>query len=136
MATAASPVSFLPPVLTFCGAAVNAAPVFHLQGLSAVLGYLAADVVIGPSVLGLVGDPETIATVAELGVVLLLFVIGLELKISHLWSMKRDIFGLGFAQLALTTICLGGAALAMGFSPNAAFVSGIAVALSATAIAL
>jgi monovalent cation:proton antiporter-2 (CPA2) family protein len=136
MATAASHVSFLPPVLTFCGAAVIAVPVFRLLGLSAVLGYLAAGVVIGPSVLGLVGDPETIATVAELGVVLLLFVIGLELKLSHLWSMKRDIFGLGFAQLALTTLCLGAAALAMGFTPKASFVTGIAVALSATAIAL
>jgi monovalent cation:proton antiporter-2 (CPA2) family protein len=136
MATAASHVSFLPPVLIFCGAAVVAVPVFRLLGLSAVLGYLAAGVVIGPSVLGLVGDPGTIATVAELGVVLLLFVIGLELKISHLWSMKRDIFGLGFAQLALTALCLGTAAVAMGFSLNAAFVTGIAVALSATAIAL
>ncbi len=136
MANAASHVSFLPPILTFCGAAAVAVPVFRFMGLSAVLGYLAAGVVIGPSGLGLVGDPETIATVAELGVVLLLFIIGLELKLSHLWSMKRDIFGLGFAQLGITAICLGGAALAMGFTPRAAFVTGIAVALSATAIAL
>jgi monovalent cation:proton antiporter-2 (CPA2) family protein len=136
MASTASHVSFLPPVLTFCGAAVVAVPVFRLIGLSAVLGYLAAGVVIGPSGLGLVGDPATIATIAELGVVLLLFIIGLELKLSHLWSMKRDIFGLGSAQLGLTALCLGGAALAVGFSPNAAFVTGTAVALSATAIAL
>lgn len=136
MATADPNVSFLPPILTFCGAAVVAVPLFRLVGLSAVLGYLAAGVAIGPSVLGLVGDPETIATVAELGVVLLLFIIGLELKISHLWSMKRDIFGLGFAQLGVTAICLGAAALAVGFTPRAAFVTSIAVALSATAIAL
>ena len=136
MASLASHVSFLPPILTFCGAAVIAVPVFRLIGLSAVLGYLAAGIAIGPSGLSLVGDPGTIATVAELGVVLLLFIIALELKLSHLWSMKRDIFGLGFAQLALTALCLGGAALAIGFGPKAAFVIGIAVALSATAIAL
>jgi monovalent cation:proton antiporter-2 (CPA2) family protein len=136
MANPASHVSFLPPILTFCGAAVIAVPVFRLIGLSAVLGYLAAGIVIGPSGLSLVEDPGTIATVAELGVVLLLFIIGLELKLSHLWSMKRDIFGLGFAQLALTALCLGGASLAIGFGPKAAFVIGIAVALSATAIAL
>jgi monovalent cation:proton antiporter-2 (CPA2) family protein len=136
MANAASHVSFLPPILTFCGAAAVAVPVFRFMGLSAVLGYLAAGVAIGPSGFGLVGDPQTIATVAELGVVLLLFIIGLELKLSHLWSMKRDIFGLGFAQLAVTTLCLGGAALAMGLPPNAAFVTGVAIALSATAIAL
>jgi monovalent cation:proton antiporter-2 (CPA2) family protein len=136
MANAASHVSFLPPILTFCGAAAVAVPVFRFMGLSAVLGYLAAGVAIGPSGFGLVGDPETIATVAELGVVLLLFIIGLELKLSHLWSMKRDIFGLGFAQLAVTALCLGGAAFAVGFAPKAAFVTGIAVALSATAIAL
>jgi monovalent cation:proton antiporter-2 (CPA2) family protein len=136
MANTASHVSFLPPILTFCGAAVVAVPIFRLVGLSAVLGYLAAGVAIGPSGLSLVEDPETIATVAELGVVLLLFIIGLELKLSHLWSMKRDIFGLGFAQLAFTALCLGAGALSIGFSPEAAFVTGVAVALSATAIAL
>jgi monovalent cation:proton antiporter-2 (CPA2) family protein len=113
-----------------------AVPVFRLLGLSAVLGYLAAGVAIGPSGLSLVEDPETIATVAELGVVLLLFIIGLELKLSHLWEMKRDIFGLGFAQLTVTALCLGAAAYAIGFSPKASFVTGVAVALSATAIAL
>src|SRR5919112_4161328 len=136
MASTASHVSFLPPILTFCGAAVVAVPVFRLLGLSAVLGYLAAGVAIGPSGLSLVEDPQTIATVAELGVVLLLFIIGLELKLSHLWEMKRDIFGLGFAQLTITAILLGAAAMAIGFSPPASFVTGVAVALSATAIAL
>ncbi|NIX76685.1 monovalent cation:proton antiporter-2 (CPA2) family protein [Microvirga terricola] len=136
MANPASHVSFLPPILTFCGAAAVAVPLFRFVGLSAVLGYLAAGIVIGPSGLRLIGDPESIVTVAELGVVLLLFIVGLELKISHLWSMKRDIFGLGFAQLAVTAFCVGGAAVAIGFTPQAAFVTGIAVALSATAIAL
>jgi monovalent cation:proton antiporter-2 (CPA2) family protein len=136
MASTASHVSFLPPILTFCGAAVVAVPIFRLLGLSAVLGYLAAGVAIGPSGLSLVEDPQTIATVEELGVVLLLFIIGLELKLSHLLEMKGDIFGLGFAQMAVTTLCLGAAAYAIGFSPKASFVTGVAVALSATAIAL
>jgi monovalent cation:proton antiporter-2 (CPA2) family protein len=136
MASAASHVSFLPPVLTFCGAAVLAVPLFRLLGLSAVLGYLAAGVAIGPSGFGLIGDPETTATVAELGVVLLLFIVGLELKLSHLWSMKQDIFGLGLAQLALTGLVMGGLALAFGFSVPGAFVTGVALGLSATAIAI
>jgi monovalent cation:proton antiporter-2 (CPA2) family protein len=136
MASTASHVSFLPPILTFCGAAVVAVPVFRLMGLSAVLGYLAAGVAIGPSGLSLAEDPQTIATVAELGVVLLLFIIGLELKLSHLWEMKRDIFGLGFAQLTVTGLCLATAAYSIGFSPQASFITGVAVALSATAIAL
>jgi monovalent cation:proton antiporter-2 (CPA2) family protein len=136
MASTASHVSFLPPILTFCAAAVVAVPVFRLMGLSAVLGYLAAGVAIGPSGLSLAEDPQTIATVAELGVVLLLFIIGLELKPSHLLEMKGDIFGLGFAQMAVTALCLGTAAYAVGFSPTASFVTGVAVALSATAIAL
>jgi Kef-type K+ transport system membrane component KefB len=102
MASAASHASFLPPVLTFCAAAVVAVPVFRRLGLSAVLGYLAAGVAIGPSGFALIEDPQTTATVAELGVVLLLFIVGLELKVSHLWSMRNDIFGLGLAQLAAT----------------------------------
>ena len=89
MASTASHVSFLPPILTFCAAAVVAVPVFRLLGLSAVLGYLAAGVAIGPSGLSLVEDPQTIATVAELGVVLLLFIIGLELKLSHFRARLR-----------------------------------------------
>ncbi|WP_210497279.1 monovalent cation:proton antiporter-2 (CPA2) family protein [Microvirga antarctica] len=136
MADSVSHVSFLPPILTFCGAAVVAVPLFRLLGLSAVLGYLAAGVVIGPFGLGLVGEPETIATVAELGVVLLLFIIGLELKLTHLWSMKRDIFGLGLAQVVFTALCLGSASYLIGFPTNAAIVTGLALALSSTAIGL
>jgi Kef-type K+ transport system membrane component KefB len=136
MADPASHVSFLPPILTFCGAAVVAVPLFRLLGLSAVLGYLAAGVVIGPSGLSLVGEPETIATVAELGVVLLLFIIGLELKLSHLWSLKRDIFGLGLLQVVVTALCLGACASLIGFSTNASVVTGMALALSSTAIGL
>src|SRR4051794_750208 len=136
MASAASHVSFLPPLLTFCGAAVLAVPLFRLMGLSAVLGYLAAGFAIGPSGFRLIEDPETTATVAELGVVLLLFIVGLELKLSHLWEMKRDIFGLGLAQLAVTGLVMGSLGHMTGLSFAGAFVTGVALALSATAIAL
>ena len=83
MASAASHASFLPPVLVFCTAAVVAVPIFRRLGQSAVLGYLAAGVVIGPSGLSLISHPETVLGVAELGVVLLLFLVGLELKVSR-----------------------------------------------------
>jgi monovalent cation:proton antiporter-2 (CPA2) family protein len=136
MASAASHASFLPPVLTFCGAAVVAVPLFRLLGFSAVLGYLAAGVAIGPSGFRLIGDPETTATVAELGVVLLLFIVGLELKLPDLWSMRRDIFGLGFAQLCVTAVLFGGGATALGVTVHGAVVVGLALSLSATAIAL
>jgi monovalent cation:proton antiporter-2 (CPA2) family protein len=136
MAGAASHASFLPPVLTFCAAAVVAVPLFRRLGLSAVLGYLAAGVAIGPSALGLVEDDESTAQVAELGVVLLLFIVGLELKLSHLWSMRRDIFGAGLAQLAICALVLGTAAYLVGVPVPGHAVVGIALALSATAIAL
>ncbi len=132
----ASHTSFLPPVLTFCAAAVVAVPLFRAMGQSAVLGYLAAGVVIGPSGLSLIAETETVLGVAELGVVLLLFIVGLELKVSRLLSMRRDIFGLGFAQLAATAAVFGAAAVALGLTPQAGTVVGIALALSATAIAL
>jgi monovalent cation:proton antiporter-2 (CPA2) family protein len=136
MASAASHASFLPPVLTFCAAAVVAVPLCRRLGQSAVIGYLAAGVVIGPSGLSLIAEPETAGGVAELGVVLLLFIIGLELKLSRLLSMRRDIFGLGLAQLAVTGILIALAAAWAGLSASGAFATGIALGLSATAIAL
>lgn len=136
MANAASHVSFLPPVLTFCAAAVVAVPLFRLMGQSAVLGYLAAGLVIGPSGLALIGDPDTIRGVAEIGVVLLLFIVGLELKVSRLLSMRRDIFGLGLAQLVATAGLIAGGGMAGGLSGAGAIVAGVALALSATSIAL
>src|SRR5215207_8450321 len=120
--------SFLPPVLIFCAAAVIAVPLFRRLGLSGVLGYLAAGVVIGPSGLSLIGEPETVRGVAELGVVLLLFIVGLELKLSRLISMRRDIFGLGVAQMAITALLFGGVACAAGLASSAAVVIGVALA--------
>jgi monovalent cation:proton antiporter-2 (CPA2) family protein len=137
MATVDSQVSFLAPVLVFCTAAVVAVPLFRRLGQSGVLGYLAAGVVIGPSGLSLISQPETLLGVAELGVVLLLFLVGLELKVSRLLSMRRDIFGLGAAQLGLTAVVfIAVAVLTAGLSTRGALVAGIALALSATSIAL
>jgi monovalent cation:proton antiporter-2 (CPA2) family protein len=109
-------------------------PLFTRLKLGAVLGYLAAGVVIGPSVLGLIADPERVLTFAELGVVLLLFVVGLELNPSRLWSMRRDIFGLGSLQILLCGLALTGVLFAYGFTWQAALVVGLALALSSTAL--
>lgn len=136
MASATTHASFLPAVLTFLSAAVIGVPLVRLLGQSAVLGYLIAGVVIGPFGLSLINEPETAASVAEIGVVLLLFIVGLELEISRLISMRRDIFGLGTAQLAVCSVVLGGIGLLFGVSVAAGTVIGIALALSATAVAL
>ncbi|MDR7038696.1 monovalent cation:proton antiporter-2 (CPA2) family protein [Methylobacterium sp. BE186] len=136
MASPTEHASFLPPVLTFLSAAVIGVPIFRLIGQSAVLGYLVAGVLIGPFGFSLIAEPETAASVAEIGVVLLLFIVGLELHLSQLVSMRRDIFGLGTAQLLVCATALGGAALLFGLTPAAATVVGIALALSATAVAL
>ncbi|MGA2127654.1 MAG: monovalent cation:proton antiporter-2 (CPA2) family protein [Xanthobacteraceae bacterium] len=118
-------------------AAVFSVPIARRIRLSAIVAYLAAGVLIGPWGLGVFRAPGTILTVASLGVVMLLFVIGLELKLSRLLAMRRDIFGLGMAQLALTTAAVGGLAWAIGLVGwRGAIVAGIALAMSATTIAL
>ncbi len=132
----ASHASFLPPILTFCAGAVVAVPLFRRFGLSAVLGYLAAGVVIGPSVLKVITDADSIRGIAEIGVVLLLFIVGLELQPSRLIAMRKDIFGAGSAQLGLTALVVSGACMMLGLGWQGAIAVGIAMGLSATAIAL
>jgi monovalent cation:proton antiporter-2 (CPA2) family protein len=132
----ASHASYLPPILAFCAGAVIAVPLFRRVGLSAVLGYLAAGVVIGPEVLGIVRDANTIRGVAEIGVVLLLFLVGLELQPSRLVSMRGDIFGAGLAQMAITSALFAFLGWQAGLSVGGAVAVGVALALSATAIAL
>ena len=127
---------FLPSLLLFLGAAVIAVPVFKRIGLGAILGYLVAGVAIGPSGFGLFQDTGAILHIAELGVVLLLFVIGLELQVSRLLAMRRDIFGLGSLQLGICALVIGGFAFFFGLPASGAAISGIALGLSATAIAL
>lgn len=121
--------------LILLGAAAIAVPIFRRLGLGSVLGYLAAGVVIGP-ILRLIIDGESILHVAELGVVLLLFVIGLELKPSRLWSMRRDIFGLGSAQVFLCGAALTSLIFLTGQSWQVSVVVGLGFALSSTAIAM
>jgi monovalent cation:proton antiporter-2 (CPA2) family protein len=128
--------SFLPPILIFCAGAVVAVPLFRRIGLSAVIGYLAAGIAIGPSGFNLFSEPSTISGVAELGVVLLLFVVGLELKLPKLYSMRRDIFGLGTAQLLVTAAVVAPIAHMLGVSWAGSALIALSLALSATAIAL
>ena len=120
----------------FLGAAVVVVPLFKRLGLGSVLGYLAAGLVLGPSGIGLVGDVEEVLHFAEFGVVLLLFLVGLELEPARLWKMRSEVFGLGLVQVAATTALLATAAAAFGLPLPAALVVGFGFALSSTAIAL
>ncbi|MBO9122876.1 MULTISPECIES: monovalent cation:proton antiporter-2 (CPA2) family protein [unclassified Rhizobium] len=118
------------------GGTVVSAPIFKRLGLGTVLGYLAAGVVIGPIFHGLT-DGEQILNVAELGVVFLLFIIGLELKPSRLWQMRRDIFGLGTAQVILTGLVLTALADLSGLLDwRGSIIAGFGLALSSTAFAM
>src|SRR5688572_11610691 len=95
-------------VMVFLVAAVIAVLVFRRFGFGAVLGYLAAGVVIGPSVLKLVSDTESVLAVSELGVVMMLFVIGLELSPARLWVMRRPVFLVGGAQVFVSALLIAG----------------------------
>jgi len=128
--------NLLEETAVFLGAAVIAVPLFRRLGFGSVLGYLAAGVVIGPDGLGLVTNVRNILHFAEIGVVLLLFIIGLELQPSRLWILRHSVFGLGAAQVVACAIPLGGAAWAFGLDPVAAGVVGIGLALSSTAFVL
>jgi monovalent cation:proton antiporter-2 (CPA2) family protein len=123
--------------LVLLAAAVVSVPIARLARLSPIVAYLAAGVVIGPYGVALFREPQTIVAVAQLGVVLLLFLIGLELEFARLLAMRRAIFGLGAAQLALTAAILGGIGFAAGLASwRGAVVAALALAMSATAIAL
>lgn len=128
--------SFLDLALVFLIAAVVAVLLFKRLGFGAVLGYLAAGVAIGPHGLGLIAEAGQVLSYAEFGIVLLMFLLGLELSPERLWKMRRFVFGLGSLQLLVTTAAL--AALANLLLDNwlAAFVVGLALAQSSTAIAM
>ena len=123
-------------VVTLLGAAVVAVPLFKRLGLGSVLGYLAAGLAIGPFGFGLFTDPQTILHTAELGVVMFLFVIGLEMRPSHLWSMRRDIFGLGSLQVVVCGLLLTGVGMAFGFPLAVSFVCAMGFVLTSTAIVM
>lgn len=123
-------------VVTLLGAAVVAVPVFKRIGLGSVLGYLAAGLAIGPFGLALFADPMAILHVAELGVVMFLFIIGLEMEPSRLWAMRRDIFGLGLLQVALCIALLGLVGLALGYPYAGSLIAGAGFTLTSTAIVM
>ena len=123
-------------VVTLLGAAVVAVPLFKRIGLGSVLGYLAAGLAIGPFGMGLISDPATILHTAELGVVMYLFVIGLEMQPSHLWSLRKAIFGLGSLQVVVCGLLLTGVGLAFGFPLGVSFVSAMGFVLTSTAVVM
>ena len=122
--------------LIFLLAAVVAVPLFRRLGLGAVLGYLVAGVVMGPFGWRVVKDPASVLAFSELGVVMLLFVIGLELSPSRLWVMRRQVFGIGGLQVAITALAIGAATAMMGLGWKTNLVIGLGLALSSTAVGL
>ena len=120
----------------FLATAVVIVPLFQRLKLGAVLGYLAAGAIIGPWGLGLIGEAQETLDFAELGVVLLLFLVGLELEPSRLWALRQPVFGLGGAQVLVTGLALTAIAHGFDFSWQAAFVIGFGLAMSSTAIVL
>ncbi|ALK97437.1 potassium transporter KefC [Massilia sp. WF1] len=128
--------SLLTNALVYLAAAVVAVPLSKRLGMGTVLGYLAAGILIGPYGLKLIGNVEDALHFAEFGVVLLLFLIGLELEPDRLWALRRPIFGWGGAQVALVAASLFGAALLAGVGWKLALIAGLGLSLSSTAIAL
>lgn len=127
----------LAEAVAYLAAVVLLVPLCTRFGLGAVIGYLAAGILIGPSALGLVQDPDAAAQLAEFGIVLLLFVIGLELKPSRLWQLRRDIFGLGAAQVLVCGAALTAVLLALtSLTWQAALVVGLPLGLSSTALVM
>lgn len=121
-------------VAALLAAGVVAVPVFRKIGLGSVLGYLAAGAAIGPFGLALFREPETILHVAEFGVVIFLFIIGLEMRPKRLWGMRNEIFGLGAAQVGLAGLALTLVAMAAGVSAPVAFVGAMGFVMSSTAV--
>jgi len=129
--------SLLAQIAIFLAAAVIAIPVFRYFKLGSVLGYLAAGIIIGPAGFGLISKIDTTQHIAEFGIVLLMFVIGLELQPSRLWVMRKPIFGLGLAQVLATTLGIGSVAyLGFGQTTGSALVIGFGLSMSSTALVL
>ncbi len=126
----------LTPVVVLLAAAVVMVPFFRKIGLGSVLGFLAGGLAIGPFGLGFFDDPEAILHVAELGVVLFLFVIGLEMQPSRLWAMRGEIFGLGMLQVAGAIAVLTGIGITAGYPAPLSFVAGTGFVLTSTAVVM
>jgi monovalent cation:proton antiporter-2 (CPA2) family protein len=128
--------TLLAQAAVFLAATVFAIPVFRKLRLGSVLGYLMAGVIIGPWGLRFIQDAEGVLHLAEFGVVLLLFVIGLELQPSRLRAMRKSVFGLGLAQVTVTTLIFTAIAYLLGLGATPAFVAGFALSLSSTPLVL
>ncbi|HQS00384.1 MULTISPECIES: monovalent cation:proton antiporter-2 (CPA2) family protein [unclassified Polaromonas] len=128
--------SELVKVVVLLAAGVLAVPLFKRLGLGSVLGYLAAGLAIGPFGLGLFSEAGTILHLAELGVVMFLFVIGLEMQPTRLWTLRRQIFGLGLAQVVVCGALLTALGMGAGLKPVVAFIAAMGFVLSSTAIVM
>jgi monovalent cation:proton antiporter-2 (CPA2) family protein len=128
--------SLLIQALVYLAAGVVSVPIAKRLGLGSVLGYLVAGAVIGPFALSLVGQQADVMRFAEFGVVILLFLIGLEVRPTLLWSLRGTIFGLGGAQVLATAVVVGGASMMLGLSWKSALAVGFVMAMSSTAIVL
>lgn len=126
----------LTQALVYLAAGVVTVAVAKKLGLGSVLGYLIAGALIGPFALNLTGDPEDVMRFAEFGVVILLFLIGLEVRPALLWSMRKTIFGLGGAQVVATALAIAAAAMLLGLAWPTALAAGLVLAMSSTAIVL
>ncbi len=128
--------TLLTQAAVFLGAALLVVPLCHRFGLATVLGYLITGILIGPNVLDLAGDANTVLHFAEFGVVMLLFVIGLELEPSRLWVLRRSIFVLGGLQVMVTGALFTAFGVAIGFSVTTSFIAGFGLAMSSTAFVM
>jgi len=135
MSSEAHSISLIAPVVLLA-AAVVAVPIFKRIGLGSVLGYLIAGLIIGPFGFAFFHDSASILHIAELGIVMYLFVIGLEMQPSHLWSLRREIFGLGTLQIVACGLALTGVGLLFGFSWQVAFIGAAGFVLTSTAIVM
>lgn len=135
MSSEAHSISLVAPVVLLA-AAVIAVPIFKRIGLGSVLGYLIAGLIIGPFGFAFFQDSAAILHIAELGIVMYLFVIGLEMQPSHLWSLRREIFGLGTLQIIICALALTGVGLLFGFMWQVAFIGAAGFVLTSTAIVM
>ena len=135
MSSDAHSISLIAPVVLLA-AAVIAVPIFKRIGLGSVLGYLIAGLIIGPFGFAFFSDSASILHIAELGIVMYLFVIGLEMQPSHLWSLRREIFGLGSLQILVSSCALTGVGILFGFTWQVAFIAATGFVLTSTAIVM
>lgn len=128
--------NYIDQALVFIGSSVLLVPIFHRLGFGSVIGYLIAGILVGPSGLKLISEAESVLHFAELGVVILLFIIGLEIQPRKLWTMKRRLLGLGGAQIFISTAIFSFLGNLFGLSMIASIIIGFGLSLSSTAFAL